>query len=388
MGAQHKRSRTRRVLSTVAATGLVTGLVALSGGTATADPVQLNQTYTCTFPIISTDPIKVEITTDMPAAMEVGETVPEYDITAVTEVSERAAQGLGVMGAVTLEGKATADVNVTLPGGGNLPIKVVNTVAQADIPNPAAAFEVTATGKSPGDLLTWADAGTAAFDVTGLNLHNMIARDASGTPVHLPPFEDEFSADCTLDAGQPTTLHTMTIGGGEVDPDPNPDPNPDPGPDPGSQTGEQDLNATVTPKQGGGTLSMIQAGDSVALSPVEEGTGGSSTGDLHTVTVSDDRNGATGWSLTGKVTDFTGDAGAIGADQLGWTPSCETAPGSASTCVPGTEGTVGTEGATLASAPDAAQTGGEFAVGAGLSLDVPASAAPGDYSAVLTLTLT
>jgi hypothetical protein len=346
----------------------------------------LNQTYICKFPIISDDPIKVEITADMPTTMQVGETVPAYDITAVTEVSARAAQGLGVMGAVSLEGKATADVNVTLPGGeGNLPIKVRNTVAQADIPNPAAAFNVIATGQSPGDLLTWNKAGTAKFDVTGLNLHNMIARDADGNPVALPPFTDEFKADCRFDGDQPTTLHTMTIEGGATDPV---DPEPGTDPEPGSQTGEQNLNTQVTPKAVEGTLSMVQAGDAVALSPVEEGTGASSTGDLQTVTVSDGRNGATGWSLTGKVSDFTGDAGSIGANQLSWTPSCETAAGSASTCVPGSEGVVGMEGATLASAPDAAQTGGEFAVGAGLSLDVPASAAPGDYSAVLTLTLT
>ncbi|WP_415949621.1 DUF6801 domain-containing protein [Streptomyces sp. KLOTTS4A1] len=363
-------------MGTFAAAGLAAGLVSLSAGPASAVPVQLDQTYTCVFPIISSDPIKVQITTDMPTEMEVGDQVPAYDITAVTEVSARAAQGLGVMGAVSLEGKATADVNVSLPGGGNLPIKVVNTVAPADIPNPAAAFNVTATGQSPGGLLTWADPGTAKFDVTGLKLHNMIARDVDGNPVALPPFTDEFTAECTLDEGQPTTLHTMDIKGGIVDPPPE------------GETLDQNLNTQVTPKAVEGTLSMAQAGDAVSLSPVEEGSGDSSTGDLQTVTVSDTRAGATGWSLTGKVTDFTGDAGSIGASQLSWTPSCETAAGSASTCVPGSEGVVGAEGATLASAPDAAETGGEFSVGAGLSLGVPADAAPGDYAAVLTLTLT
>ncbi|MEV2255639.1 DUF6801 domain-containing protein [Streptomyces sp. NPDC050147] len=366
-------------LAAVTTAGLVTGLLAITGGTAAAAPVQLDQKYTCKFPIINNEPIEIHISSDMPATMKAGETVPEYDIKAVTKVSARAAQGLGVMGAVTLEGKATADVVVTLPGGeGTLPIKVVNSVAKANIPNPAAAFEVNATGKSPGGLLTWAKAGTAKFDVKGLKLHNMIARDASGAPVQLPPFGDEFDAACTLDAGQATLLHTMEIQAGDTDPGPDPDPT----------TGKQNVNTKVTPKQGGGQLTMAQAGDTVALSPVEEGAGGSSTGDLQKVTVKDSRNGATGWSLTGKVTDFTGSAGTIGADKLGWTPSCQTAAGSASTCVPGTQGPVGTVGATLASAPDAAQTGGEFTVGAGLALDVPATAAAGDYAAVLTLTLT
>ncbi|MEU6820846.1 DUF6801 domain-containing protein [Streptomyces atriruber] len=369
----------RGTLCTVATAGLVAGLVTLTPGVATAAPVQLDQKYTCKFPIINNDPIEIHISSDMPASMKVGETVPEYDIKAVTKVSARAAQGLGVMGAVTLEGKATADVVVTLPGGdGTLPIKVVNSVAKANIPNPAAAFEVNATGKSPGSLLTWAKPGTATFDVKGLKLHNMIARDSSGAAVQLPPFGDEFEATCTLDAGQGTLLHTMDIQGGGTDPGPGPDPT----------TGKQNVSTKVTPKQGGGQLTMAQAGDTVALSPVEEGAGGSSTGDLQKVTVKDARNGATGWSLTGKVTDFTGGAGTIAADKLGWTPSCATAAGSASTCVPGTQGPVGTAGATLASAPDGAQTGGEFTVGAGLALDVPKTAAAGDYAAVLTLTLT
>ncbi|WP_371530665.1 hypothetical protein OG302_36380 [Streptomyces sp. NBC_01283] len=379
MRANRKRSGVRGALAAVATAGLVTGMLTLTGGTASAVPLQLDQKYTCKFPIINNDPIEIRISADMPTSMKVGETVPEYDIKAVTKVSARAAQGLGVMGAVTLEGKATADVVVALPGGeGTLPIKVVNTVAKANIPNPAAAFEVDATGKSPGDLLTWAKPGTAKFDVTGLKLHNMIARDAEGKPVQLPPFGDEFDTACTLGADQPTLLHTMEILGD--------DPGPGPGPNP--TTGKQNVNTKVTPKQGGGQLTMAQAGDTVALSPVEEGTAGSSTGDLQKVTVKDARNGATGWSLTGKVTDFTGNAGTIGADKLGWTPSCATAPGSASTCVPGTKGPVGGAGATLASAPDGAQTGGEFTVGAGLALDVPATAAAGDYAAVLTLTLT
>ncbi|TQK51707.1 hypothetical protein FBY35_2123 [Streptomyces sp. SLBN-118] len=228
MGAYSRTVGARAALSAAVAAGLVTGLVTLGGGSASADPVKLSQKYTCKFPIINNDPIEVVITADMPSTMQVGESVPEYDIKAVTAVSQRAAQGLGVLGAVTLEGKATADVNVTLPGGdGSLPFKVANTVAKADIPNPAAPFQVTATGKSPGGLLTWAKEGTAEFDVTGMKLHNMIARDAAGDPVQLPPNGDEFAADCTLDAGQSTLLHTMTVEDGGTDPTPT-DPPTDP----------------------------------------------------------------------------------------------------------------------------------------------------------------
>ncbi|ANW20279.1 beta-xylosidase [Streptomyces clavuligerus] len=138
-----------------------------------------------------------------------------------------------------------------------------------------------------------------------------------------------------------------------------------------------------------GTLSMSQAGDTVQLSKVDFGTGGGADGALRTVTVKDFRGGPAGWSLTGRVSDFAGPGGStIGADRFHWAPACTTAPGSPSTCAAGSEGPVGSSGATLASAPDGALTGGEFTVDAGLSLKVPAFTPPGAYAGVLTLTLT
>ncbi|MFF3874149.1 beta-xylosidase [Streptomyces sp. NPDC001978] len=148
--------------------------------------------------------------------------------------------------------------------------------------------------------------------------------------------------------------------------------------------GSQKLTATVK----AGTLSMSQAGDAVALSAVDFGQGGAATGALRTVTVKDFRGGPAGWSLTGKVTDFTGPGAKIGAGKLSWTPVCVTEAGSPSTCAAGSAGIVGVSGATLASTPDGTLTGGEFTVDAGLSLDVPAFTPPGSYSGVLTLTLT
>ncbi|MDX2596532.1 MULTISPECIES: beta-xylosidase [Streptomyces] len=148
--------------------------------------------------------------------------------------------------------------------------------------------------------------------------------------------------------------------------------------------GSQKLTTTVK----AGTLSMSQAGDAVALSAVDFGKGGASTGALQTVTVKDYRGGPAGWSLTGKVTDFTGPGAKIDAGKLSWSPACATKAGSPSTCKAGSAGTVGLSGATLASTPDGTVTGGEFTVDAGLSLDVPAFTPPGAYSGVLTLTLT
>ncbi|MEU4875033.1 beta-xylosidase [Streptomyces sp. NPDC021608] len=148
--------------------------------------------------------------------------------------------------------------------------------------------------------------------------------------------------------------------------------------------GSQKVTTTVR----AGTLSMSQAGDAVQLSAVQFGQGGASTGALQTVTVKDFRGGPAGWSLTGKVTDFSGPGAKIDAGKLSWTPACTTKAGSPSTCQAGSAGTVGASGATLASTPDGTATGGEFTADAQLSLDVPAFTPAGSYAGVLTLTLT
>ncbi|MFE3286416.1 beta-xylosidase, partial [Streptomyces sp. NPDC059233] len=124
------------------------------------------------------------------------------------------------------------------------------------------------------------------------------------------------------------------------------------------------------------------------LGAVPYGDGGAAPGRIGTVTVTDARGGPAGWSLIGKVTDFTGPGGVrIPGASLSWTPVCVAAPGSASACAAGSAGVVGPEGAVLASTGDAALVGGTFTVDAAVTLQVPRYTPPGAYTAVLTLTL-
>lgn len=148
--------------------------------------------------------------------------------------------------------------------------------------------------------------------------------------------------------------------------------------------GTQKVTAVVEP----GELGMSQEGRAVTLGAVPYGDGGAAAGRIGTVTVKDARGGPAGWSLIGKVTDFTGAGGLrIPGASLSWTPSCAAAAGSPSVCTPGSAGTVGPEGAVLASTPDAAVVGGTFTIDATVALQVPPYTAPGAYTAVLTLTL-
>ncbi|WP_367323157.1 beta-xylosidase [Streptomyces sp. HUAS ZL42] len=224
--------------------------------------------------------------------------------------------------------------------------------------NFAAGATVTLAGRSGGTQT--ADTATVTADSAGAFSGSLVVNDLTTTGV----VAYEGSA-WSSDKGAGPAAYVV------VDDTPVPE-------------GSQKLTTTVK----AGTLSMSQAGDSVQLSAVDFGKGGASEGALRTVTVKDFRGGPAGWSLTGKVTDFTGPGAKIDAGKLSWSPACVTKAGSPSTCQAGSAGTVGSSGATLASTPDGTLTGGEFTVDAGLSLNVPAFTPPGSYSGVLTLTLT
>ncbi|MFJ1709436.1 RICIN domain-containing protein [Kitasatospora sp. NPDC088346] len=186
-------------------------------------------------------------------------------------------------------------------------------------------------------------------------------------------------ADCGSGAGQAWKVTTVDA---PTDPTHPTDPTDPPGGGTPAKA-DQRIGTSVD----AGSLTMTAATDAVRLPSVAFGTGGASTGALNTVTVKDFRGGTAGWSLTAKVTDLTGPRGRIDADRLGWTPTCASTPESPSTCQAGSPGAIGKDGATLASVPGSALTGGEFTVGATLSLDVPKFTPVGDYSGTLTLTL-
>ncbi len=234
--------------------------------------------------------------------------------------------------------------------------------------NPGDGVTVTGSDFTPGATVTLAgrsgdtqtaDTATVTADGQGAFSGTLVVNDRTTTGV--VAYE---GASWSADKGAGPATYVV------VDDTPVPD-------------NAQRLTTTVK----AGTLSMTQAGDAVELSAVDFGNGGASNGALRTVTVKDFRGGPAGWSLTGKVTDFTGPGAKIDAGALSWTPACVTKAGSPSTCRAGSSGTVGSSGATLASTPDGTLTGGEFTVDAGLSLDVPAFTPPGSYSGVLTLTL-
>ncbi|MGW5396616.1 beta-xylosidase [Streptomyces sp. NPDC003952] len=247
----------------------------------------------------------------------------------------------------------------------NLRVVALGTAAGG----PGAKVEVTGAGFLPGAEVTvagragtaqTADRVTARADELGVVLAELPVTDRATTAV----VAYEGSAWTPQRGSGPAAYTVITAA-------PLP---------PGSQT----VTAVVQP----GELGMTQEGDAVTLAAVPYGDGGAAAGRIGTVTVKDARGGPAGWSLIGKVTDFTGSGGLrIPGASLNWTPTCTAAPGSPSACVPGSAGAVGPDGAVLASTADAALVGGTFTVDAGVTLQVPPYTPPGAYTAVLTLTL-
>jgi hypothetical protein len=137
-------------------------------------------------------------------------------------------------------------------------------------------------------------------------------------------------------------------------------------------------------------------------------------GTLNDITVSDNRGGTNGWSLTATGTSFTGvPSGTIAASNLTATPSCAAATNSTAwdysavgkTAISGFDATLnagGTTAGTAAQSLDASRTlctkttavnsttgssGGVFNVTSSLALTVPAFQKAARYTAVVTITL-
>ena len=133
----------RRALVTAAA-----GVTLLAGAApASAVPVSTTLDYTCNFPLLKPQPLTLEISSDIPDQIAPGTATPPFDIDAVAEVSSGAAYGLSAVETATLEGTATANSTVTLPGGLALPVAMPTTIPKVTIPS-SGGFQTSASGKN------------------------------------------------------------------------------------------------------------------------------------------------------------------------------------------------------------------------------------------------
>jgi hypothetical protein len=167
-----------------------------------------------------------------------------------------------------------------------------------------------------------------------------------------------------------------------------------------SSTGTLSLTVSAAPPNSGtepiavtvpasGTFTLTVAAGTVNLAV----SGATATGALNPITVSDTRNTYPGWSVTGQVANFVGSgtaaSGNIPGDQLGWVPtdtSLATGAVLGATVTPGSSSPgLGDTAEVLASAVPGGGNG-TSALGANLTLDIPATAPAGPYTSSLTVT--
>ncbi|GGS12679.1 fibronectin type III domain-containing protein [Actinokineospora fastidiosa] len=163
----------------------------------------LRQTYTCPFPLIGNQNVTVDISADLPTEIAAGTFTPAINISAVSNAGATATQGLRLVGAETVEGKAVATSLVKSPQG-HLAVAVGTDVPKQTIPAVGNDLIVNAAGSAPA--LRFDEPGTATLSVHDLVL-TMTPRRADGTETGL----GTFVADCTPTAGQTTVLHTFTV---------------------------------------------------------------------------------------------------------------------------------------------------------------------------------
>ncbi|WP_326595750.1 DUF6801 domain-containing protein [Streptomyces sp. NBC_01803] len=202
-------------MSALAASALVGGgLIALAGNSASADPASLTLNYTCPFPLIGTQPISVDISTDIPGTIEVNEMTPPIEIEAITTVNAKTHQGLKTVASTTIEGSAIAYSNIAAPGF-DLPLEVPIEIPKQNIPPapPYTEFDITANGSAPE--ISFSEPGHGEITVGDLLL-TLTPRKADGTPTGLKTFESA----CTVVEGQDNVLAEFEVvpeGGGSTD---------------------------------------------------------------------------------------------------------------------------------------------------------------------------
>ncbi|RLK60928.1 fibronectin type III domain-containing protein [Actinokineospora cianjurensis] len=195
-------SRGSRLATAAAVASLVVTGVLVGSGTGTASPREITLDYTCPFPLIGTQQVKVTIKGDIPTEMPVGTPSPEFVIDTVSNAGPTATQGMNLIGAVTIEGSATANTELVMPGL-TLPLQVPATVPLQPVPPTGQDFIVNATGQAPS--ITAPRVG-----VVQIFIRDLVLRLTPKKPDGTAPL-GTFDSACTQVPGQNTLFADITV---------------------------------------------------------------------------------------------------------------------------------------------------------------------------------
>ncbi|WP_162136910.1 choice-of-anchor D domain-containing protein [Alcanivorax hongdengensis] len=184
---------------------LLAGLLMAMASIARGEPVSANFDYTCVFPLLEEQAIKVHIDSDMPSTVTAGQSTGAFDIQATATVSTGAWNGLDFVGTHTLKGSVSASASVSATGL-ELPLTLPLSLEDRLLPDQAGPFTMSASGSTPALTFGPANAGDVTIRVGDLVLA-LAPQDNQGQPTGLGQFESE----CRLDAGQDGVLHRFTV---------------------------------------------------------------------------------------------------------------------------------------------------------------------------------
>jgi hypothetical protein len=263
----------------------------------------------------------------------------------------------------------------TYTSSGTGPTQAVNTTTTLTAsPNPATtgqtvtltATEVAADSTHPAGSVQFMAGTTAIGTAVAVNASGVATTTTSFAAAGSQALSAVFTPTSTTAFNPSTGTATETVQAA------------------GANSGSEPLAVTV-PASGAFTFTVATGTVNLAVS------GANATGALNPVTVSDTRNTVPGWSVSGQSADFAGSGTAAGStisgNQLGWAPT-DTSLGTGATLggtvAPASPG-LGTTAAVLAQA-HAGSGAGTSALGANLTLAIPATALAGPYASSLTLT--
>ncbi len=209
MKLRNLNTSVRKIGPAIAAAALMAG----GASHASAEQVSIELAFECPFPLIGTQPIRAQISADIPTVATVGEPTPQFEVTAITVVNDNARTGLKLVGSETVEGTATS-FNTVITTNRTLDQIVDLAIPATLIPDVSGEFNVPATGMAPEVLFTEDDIGEAEIRVGGLTL-DLTARTPNGAIAPAPI--GEILTDCVQLPGQNNLLQTITVDGEAVE---------------------------------------------------------------------------------------------------------------------------------------------------------------------------
>ncbi|GGC80227.1 choice-of-anchor D domain-containing protein [Marinobacter halophilus] len=205
MKLRNLNTSVRKIGPAIATAALMAG----GASNASAEQVSIELAFECPFPLIGTQPIRAQISADIPSVATVGEPTPQFEVTAITVVNDNARTGLKLVGSETVEGTAIS-TNSVVTANRTLQQIVELSIPPTLIPDVSGEFNVPATGMAPAVLFTEDDIGQAEIRVGGLTL-DLTSRTPNGAIAPAPI--GEILTDCVQVAGQNNLLQTITVGG-------------------------------------------------------------------------------------------------------------------------------------------------------------------------------